>query len=186
MPLDLFRTVALLPLACLLSAAPEYSSDSQLKFPENYREWVFLSSGLGMTYGPLAVSSEQPARFENVFVNPESYRAFMQTGHWPDKSTFILEVRSSESKASINKEGRFQTGIVGIEAEVKDNDKWTFYDFPVSSGKAAVNGKLFPGTASCYTCHTKNTAVENTFVQFYPQLMEVAIRKGTVKPTFEK
>ena len=29
---------------------------------------------------------------------------------------------------------------------------------------------------------TKHTAVERTFVQFYPTLLEVARRMGTVKP----
>ena len=36
-----------------------------------------------------------------------------------------------------------------------------------------------PATADCYTCHGTNTAVEHTFVQFYPTLLEVAKQKGT-------
>jgi len=31
---------------------PEYTADGQLKFPANYREWVYLSSGIDMSYGP--------------------------------------------------------------------------------------------------------------------------------------
>ena len=27
---------------------PEYTKDNQLVFPSNYREWIFLSSGLGI------------------------------------------------------------------------------------------------------------------------------------------
>ena len=42
-----------------------------------------------------------------------------------------------------------------------------------------------PPTASCYACHRDNTAVDNTFVQFYPTLFEVAQRLGTVKPTYD-
>jgi acyl carrier protein phosphodiesterase len=38
--------------------------------------------------------------------------------------------------------------------------------------------------AACVECHTNNTAVERTFVQFYPTLLEVARAKGTVKPGF--
>jgi hypothetical protein len=38
--------------------------------------------------------------------------------------------------------------------------------------------------ASCVECHTKSTAVERTFVQFYPTLLEVARAKGTLKPGF--
>ena len=34
------------------------------------------------------------------------------------------------------------------------------------------------------TGHAQNGAVDNTFVQFYPTLMEVARRMGTVRPTF--
>src|SRR5947209_5496918 len=30
--------------------------------------------------------------------------------------------------------------------------------------------------AACYACHRNNTAVDNTFVQFYPTLFEVAKR----------
>ena len=39
--------------------------------------------------------------------------------------------------------------------------------------------------AGCVECHTKHTAVERTFVQFYPTLLEVARRMGTLKPGFE-
>ena len=39
--------------------------------------------------------------------------------------------------------------------------------------------------ASCYACHATHTAVENTFVQFYPTLFEVAREKGTIKPTYD-
>lgn len=171
-------------LTLLLFAGPQYTPDAQLKFPADYREWIFLSSGSGMTYGPLARSG--PPLFDNVFVNPESYRAFLKTGHWPDKTTFILEVRASESHGSINNGGHFQTEITGIEAEVKDGPNWTFYGFPLTAGTPGATAKAVPRTASCYQCHGKNTAVENTFVQFYPQLYEIAERKGTLNPGFEK
>jgi len=168
----------------LLFVGPQYTNDAQLKFPADYREWIFLSSGSGMTYGPQARPG--PPLFDNVFVNPESYRAFLKTGHWPDKTTFILEIRASESHGSINNGGHFQTDITGIEAEVKDGANWTFYGFPLTAGTPSATAKAFPRTATCYACHGTNTAVENTFVQFYPQLYEVAERKGTINPGFQK
>jgi hypothetical protein len=165
-------------------AGPQYTADAQVKFPADYRERIFLSSGVGMTYGPLARPG--PPQFDNVFVNPDSYRAFLRTGHWPDKTMFILEVRASESHGSINNGGHFQTDITGIEAEVKDGAAWTFYGFSLASGAPSQTAKAIPRTASCYSCHRKNTAVENTFVQFYPQLYEIAERKGTLNPGFER
>src|SRR5580698_3260720 len=53
--------------ACLpfcLMAQPRYTADGQLALPSDYREWVFLSSGLGMTYQQLPNHSPE---FTNVF-----------------------------------------------------------------------------------------------------------------------
>ncbi len=50
--------------------APVFSADNQLSKPMNYREWVWLSSGLGMSYGPLAQSAGRanPPAVDNTFV----------------------------------------------------------------------------------------------------------------------
>jgi len=167
------RTTLALAAALCAFAAP---SDLPLPFPADYREWVFLSSGLGMTYGPLApASATGTPRFDNVFVSRPAYQAFLKSGQWPDKTTFVLEIRNSESKGSINKAGHFQSGLAGIEAEVKDHGQWTFYSFD----GGATEGKPFPRTQSCYACHAANGAVDNTFVQFYPTLLLVAKAHGT-------
>jgi hypothetical protein len=171
---------------------PRYANGTNLVRPTDYREWTFLSSGLGMTYEPPVGSppagSPSGPGFGNVFVNPSSYRSFMQTGKWPDGTIFILEGRNSASEASINKAGRFQTDLAGIEAEVKDSrfpDGWAFFNFgPARSMKDVAEPLAGQVLASCVECHTKNTAVERTFVQFYPTLLEVARRKGTLKPGF--
>jgi hypothetical protein len=161
---------------CLL-AQPRYSASGQLTLPGDYREWTFLSSGLGMTYQQ---EHGQPPAFTNVFVNPAAYRSFLANGTWPDKTMLILEVRGSASKGSINQGGSYQGDILAIEAEVKDKGKapgtgWAFYAF----GKAST-GDLLPHTQDCYACHAEHAAVDNTFVQFYPVLLEVAKRKGTL------
>lgn len=162
---------------------PRYVNKLNLLRPADYREWVFLSSGIGMDYDPGASGGQ---RFGNVFVNPSSYRAFMKTGKWPDRTIFVLEFRASTSEGSINKAGRFQTQLVGLEAEVKDSrfpDGWGFFNFS-QKGAITNTAEPLPVDAGCVECHTKNTAVERTFVQFYPTLMEVARKMGTVKPGF--
>jgi hypothetical protein len=173
-----------------VSDGARFSADGRLQRPADYRgEWVYLTSGLGMTYGPTQPAAGEPRFFDNVFVNRESYRQFMATGRWPDKTMFILELRGSEQKASINNGGQTQGArIIGIEAAVKDvarfPDGWGYFGF--GSGDALLaEAAPEPLTATCYACHKANTAVENTFVQFYPTLMEVAQRMGTVKPTYD-
>src|SRR4051794_4748063 len=69
---------------------PRYRSGMQLVRPVNYREWNFLSSGIGMTYAAGSAPATAPQFFGNVFVNPSSYRNFLQTGRWPDHAVFIL------------------------------------------------------------------------------------------------
>ena len=170
---------------------PRYTNSTNLIRPADYCEWMFLSSGLGMTYEDSSAShrpQQASPSFGNVFVNPSSYRRFMQTGKWPDKTIFILEVRASGSDASINKAGRFQTGLAALEAEVKDSrfpDGWAFFNFgPARSMKDVAEPLSGQAVAPCVDCHTKHTAVERTFVQFYPTLLEAARQKGTLKAGF--
>jgi hypothetical protein len=165
------------------SLAPQFTSDGQLIRPENYREWIFLSAGLGMTYGVAQsiMNLFTAARFDNVFVTPPAYKGFLQTGTWPDKTMFILEVRSSVSHGSINRAGHYQDEVVGLEAHVKDEarfpNKWAFFDIG-PTGQAA---RPLPANSDCHTCHLKSGAVDNTFVQFYPTLSPIARAKGTYK-----
>lgn len=182
--------IGLLLAATFLSAGdkPRFNSAGELFFPDGYRDWVFLSSGLGMTYGPNAGRAMESPRFTNVFVDPASHRKFKQTGRWPEGSTFILEIRQSSSEGSINKGGYFQSKVAAIEVEVKDSRRypsgWAYFDF--AGGDTPLKKTVAPlgAKASCPVCHSTNGAVENTFVQFYPGLVEVARAKGTLKPGF--
>src|ERR1700737_486368 len=112
------RAITLALCLAASALAQQYTKDGELVMPKDYREWIFLSSGIGMTYSGGA--SQNPA-FENVFVDPEAYRRFLKTGTWPDKTVMVLEVRSSESRVSINKNGRVQTNVAAVEAHVKDS-----------------------------------------------------------------
>ncbi|MBA3915243.1 MAG: cytochrome P460 family protein [Acidobacteriales bacterium] len=165
--------------------APEFTSDGQMKMPENYREWIYLSTGFDMSYNPSAMAMDHHM-FDNVFVNPEAYKAFVQTGKWPDKTMLVLEVRMAKDKGSINQKGNYQaTETMGHEVHVRDEarfpGKWAFFGF--DDGKTA---KMIDTKAACYTCHAEHGAVDNTFVQFYPTLLPIAQAKGTLSPNYLK
>src|ERR1700730_11011577 len=69
---------------------PGYTVDGLLKYPADYREWVYLTSGLDMSYA----TNAQPAghsMFDNVFVNPAAYKVFVKTGTWPEGTMLIIE-----------------------------------------------------------------------------------------------
>jgi cytochrome P460 len=167
-----------------VSHDPSYTASGELQFPENYREWVYLSTGFDMSYTP-AMSMDHHV-FDNVFVNPGAYQAFLKTGTWPDKTMFLLESRRAESKGSINQAGQFQdTSILGREVHVKDESrfpgKWAFFAFGNSK-----TGQMIPASATCYSCHAEHGAVDTTFVQFYPTLLPIAVAKSTLSPSYLK
>ena len=166
---------------------PEYTANGQMKRPQNYREWVYLSAGIDMSYSPAAQAAGMDHHmFDNVFVNPEAYRSFLQTGTWPDKTVMVLEVRGAKSKGSINQRGNFQSEeLMGMEVHVKDETrfpgKWAFFGFDDSPTSTMV-----PKEAACYSCHSEHGAVDTTFVQFYPTLLPIAKAKGTLSVGYAK
>jgi hypothetical protein len=187
------------PLALLLTAganepfAPSYTADGSLVLPADYRAWVFLSSGLDMSY------SEHPAMqgasmFDNVFVDPASWAAFKASGHWPDKTVFVMENRGADTKGSINKRGHYQTTeLMGLEFHVRDEARfkggWGFFAADgTSAGAAASAGAstaaaatLLPPAAPCYACHRAHGAVDTTFTQFYPTAKPIAQQAHTFR-----
>ena len=99
----------------------------------------------------------------------------------------VLEARDAGSRGSINKSGHFQSGgVEDLEFHVKDearfSGKWAFFSYDQASG----NASLLPQKASCYSCHAEHAAVDTTFVQFYPTLLPIAQKKGTLSEAYLK
>ena len=72
---------------------------------------------------------------------------------------------------------------MGREVHVKDEarfpGKWAFFGFDTD-----VPAKQVPKEAACYSCHEQHAAVDTTFVQFYPTLIELAKKKGTLSANY--
>lgn len=168
--------------------APRFAEGGKLAFPEGYREWQFVTAGHGMNYTEAASGNADPP-FDNVFVQREAYAAFKATGHWPEGTMLILEIRGGTSKGSINKGGAFQHGIpMGVEVHVRDaqfKGGWGFFAFSGKAGETDT-AAMIPYDARCYACHQAHGAVDTTFVQFYPTLLPVATDKGTLSEAYLK
>jgi len=73
MKTSFFAVLFVLALAFAVAAAPEPSTDKpqynkagELLRPENYREWIFLSSGFGMNYSSAPDSHDMLAGQDHV------------------------------------------------------------------------------------------------------------------------
>lgn len=177
-PWILAPLLLLLTGAAATSDAQRFTSGGEFIPPADYREWIFLTSGLDMNYDDTP-SGMDHGMFDNVFVDPAAWRSFKATGHWPDKTVFVKEGRAGSTKGSINKSGQFQTeGHAPLEFHVRDEQRfkggWGFF---VSEGGRPA--KLLPHAASCYACHEAHAAVDTSFVQFYPTAKPIAVKAGT-------
>lgn len=161
---------------------PRFAEGNELLRPQGYREWIFVGSGLGMSYSEEA--HMKTPHFTNVYINLEAYRKFVDTGKFPDKTILVMEAVSAGGKASINKRGQFEDRPIGIEAAVKEvnrfGEKWAYFSFIGASGESLTRAKPFPKEA-CWSCHNEHGAIDNVFVQFYPVLRE-ARRTAAPRP----
>lgn len=160
-------------------AKPRFDSTGKMLRPEGYRRWVFLGANYGMGYSEGDTLTSQTPRnptFHNIYIQPQAYEQFVKTGSYPDGAILVMEVVKPGTHASINKQGVFQAQVVGIEAAVKDSnrfgaDKWAYFKFFTSEGQALNEAKAFPREA-CWSCHNQHGAADNSFAQFYPVMRD--------------
>lgn len=150
---------------------PRYTEGNQLLRPEGYREWIFVAANLGMGYTE-GKPSGNPS-FHNIYMQPEAYRYYKQTGRFADKTMLVMERYSAGTISSINRQGQFQDRFLGLEVALKDEqrfpEKWAYFDFSGSGDALRKQAKPFAKDA-CWSCHNAHGAVDNVFTQFYPAL----------------
>ncbi len=152
-----------------------YTNEGAMLFPD-YTKWVFIGSGMSSTTAP----SQNPT-FSNVFVDPAAYDQYIKKGVWPDRTVIFAEKRAGASMLPVTPNGGWaQTGeLLGAELEIKDAARGGWIFFEASRGEKLA--KPVPKSMPCYQCHAEKGAVDNTFVQYYPTLVEAAKRNGTYR-----
>jgi uncharacterized protein (TIGR03067 family) len=154
--------------------AAQFEGKSTLLRPEGYREWVFVGSSLGLRYEEGKKQHDQ-LEYKNVYIDPAAYRAYRQTGAFPQGTVLVLETAIGEEKKEPGLRGSFQKQFTGLSAAVKDKDRfpdgWAYFSF--SDGPGKTKSKAPPAKkAACYDCHRLKGAEDNVFTQFYPVLKE--------------
>ncbi len=154
-------------------SVPRYDASGAMLAPEGYREWVFVGTNLGMRYSDEPVTTPH---YHNIYIQPEAFRHYRETGRFPDKTMLVMEQATAGSKASINRQGTFADKFTGIEVAVKDEsqfkEKWAYFVFFDRERKTLAKAQAQP-QRSCWACHNANGAVDNVFVQFYPVLRDL-------------
>src|ERR1700755_1592382 len=113
----------------LASAGALAEEPETMAVPDNYRQWVFLTSSLDLDYNTAAPRTQH--MLDNVFVDPKAFAAFQKTGTWPVGTILIKENRNAESTGTLSKAGQFQASVKNLEIHIKDGarfaGKWSFF-----------------------------------------------------------
>ncbi len=147
----------------------------ELQRPTGYREWVYV--GTPVTPNDMNNGKAAFPEHHNVYIDPESWSHWKETGRFRDGTILIKELVSNGSKAAVSGAGYFQGEFIGLEATIKskelfpkDPGNWGYYSFSGKNHKTlSATAKAFPA-AACNSCHLVSAADDFVFTQYYPVL----------------
>ncbi|HUF34509.1 MAG TPA: cytochrome P460 family protein [Gemmatimonadales bacterium] len=125
--------------------------------------------------------------FHNVYIEPTAYDHYVRTGRFREKTMLAMTLYTPGQEVHPSKQGFFEGELLAVEFALKDSGRypgsWAYFNF----GKAGPGSRAraLPREA-CQSCHVRNAADDNVFVQFYPTLRAVSAkfdrRSGTGEP----
>lgn len=175
--------IGLAAAACQTSAEPEgaavpeprltYTADGELIRPEGYRSWIYV--GTPLTPNDMNDGEAPFPEFHNVYIHPDDFEVYSQTGRFPDGTALVKELVSVGSKEAPSGNGYFMGEFIGLEVTVKDAERfpdepgsWAYFSFGHEYPLAEVTSAQ--PTATCNVCHQANAADDFVFTQYYPVL----------------
>lgn len=157
------------PANALDTAYARFNKADELIRPTQYREWIFV----GTQVTPKDMNDGKPAfsEFQNVYIDPASWRYWKRTGKFREGTVFVLEMASVGDKKAPSGTGYFQGELGAIAAAVKSKrrfpdktNNWAYFVFDDKRTAVAQ-----PDDA-CAACHKANAAEDMVFTQYYPVL----------------
>jgi cytochrome P460 len=124
--------------------------DSQVEYPQGYRNWTHVMSYL---IGPQSPAYEKSGGLHHFYANEramEGYRA----GKFPDGSVIVDERNKAQENEGVTRVG----DRVGVAVMVKDSIRYPEtggWGFEVFRGESPTTVLTAQGRATCYNCHAK-------------------------------
>ena len=173
------RVVAglILSVVATSAVADEYFTieDGKLERPTGFREWIYV--GTPVTPNDMNDGKAAFPEHHNVYIDPESWAHWKETGEFRDGTILMKELVSVGSKAAVSGNGYFQGDFIGLEATIKSTKhfpdepgNWAYFSFSTPDHKTLTTSATPFPTASCNGCHAGAAADDWVFTQFYPVL----------------
>lgn len=153
---------------------PTFDADGKLNRPDiSYREWVYV--GTPLTPNDLNPPEAPFPEFHNVYIHPDDFKHWKNTGTFQDGTVIIKELTTVGSKQAVSGNGYFMGEFAGLEATIKDSKRykdepgfWAYFTFG-HSYPLADKAEAFPA-AACNACHEASAKDDFVFTQYYPVL----------------
>ena len=161
-----------------------YTEDGQLIRPNNWREWVFV----GMPVTPNALNNGKALlpEAQAVYIDPESFRYWQETGRFRDGAMFAVELTTLMSDGA-NKDGStrqltgrgfFQNEFSGLQFAIKDSKQfadepgnWAYFSSRIGAAEREYPETMTAlPTKNCNSCHQAYGSQDWVFLQLYPVL----------------
>ena len=167
-----------------IASAKEYFTidNGQLDRPTGFREWIYV--GTPVTPNDMNDGKAPFPEFHNVYIDPESWKHWKETGKFREGTILIKELVSVGSKTAPSGKGYFMGEFIGLEATIKSKQQfpkaagnWAYFSFSTPDHKSlAKTAKAMPD-AACNACHAASAEDDFVFTQYYPVL-----RAGKANP----
>jgi hypothetical protein len=160
--------------------AAVFNAKGELLLPKDFQQWIFIGAPLT----PNGLNNGQAAfpEFHHVYVNPDAYSVYQQTGRFPEGTVIAKELvllqkpdYKDGSKNAASGRGFFGGELQGMDVMVKDSKRfaktngWGFFNFGHHAPPYQSSAKAAPVDA-CAACHTANAHEDMVFTHYYPVL----------------
>lgn len=154
------RNIGMFLALAALSVSVLYAAESA-QFPDNFRRWVHIGTGVIMPGGPLP---EQEQGMHHVFANSQAVEGYT-SGDFPDGAVIVYELRQTQQKDGVIFEGdRRRVDVMVKDSRLRDTGGWRFERF--WGADQAQNAVPDMGTA-CFACHLKAKSHGFVFTQLH-------------------
>lgn len=150
-------------------------SDGKLERPTGYREWIYVDTLL--TPNDLNDGKAAFPEFYNVYIDPESWEHWKNTGEFRDYTILVKELVGVGSKAAVSGNGYFRGDFVGLEATIKNKShfpnelgNWAYFSFSTPDHKTLTDSTMVFPKEACNACHQASAMNNFVFTQYYPVL----------------
>ena len=166
--------------------AYKLNAKGEMLRPTDYRTWVYI--GTPVTPNDLNGGHAAFPEMHNVYIDPESYKVYKETGKFREGTVIIKELVSVGATSAVSGKGYFEGEFLGLEASVKSKKdfpnepgNWAIFSFSdMKSGILKESSAKFP-VDKCVACHQASAADDFVFTQYYP-VLRAAKGAGKMNP----